>query len=268
MFAREDLIREAQAMDPLPASSARLTQILMEEDWSLNEVAKTVALDAALTGRILQYANSAACAGQEVITAVPTAVMRMGPGMVISIALGDGLKEQVDNSNPAETAIWRHSVASALAIVIMHKNGLKGPDGSFTAALVHDVGKLVIGRKLRRMGAVLTSANPDEPWMDEAEQLGIDHAELSGSIVRSWGLPAEIADAVAHHHGPHLLEDGPAKKIAQFVAAADAIAHKIDEEEPFSNPLITAHLGLSPQDQDKIRNATRTLLESVMKLYT
>jgi len=120
-------------------------------------VAKTVALDQALTGRILRYANSAAGGSQKSVMEVGVAVMRMGPGMVLSIALGDGL----------------------------NKNGLKGPDGTFTAALVHDVGKLVIGRKLHSMGIVLKSENPEEPWVDESKQLGIDHGELGESVVRS-----------------------------------------------------------------------------------
>lgn len=268
MFARDDLIREALAMEPLPASSARLTQILGREDWGLDEVAKTVALDQALTGRVLRYANSAANAGHKKITEVGPAVMRMGPGMVLSIALGDGLKSTVDASNPAEAALWQHSVASALAIVAMQKCGRRGPNGSFTAALLHDVGKLVIGRKLRRIGMRLKSNNPDEPWVDEAEQLGIDHGELGASIVRSWELPEEIVDAVQYHHAPHKLDEGPSRETARFVAAADAIAHKLDDDEPFFHPLIATNLELPPDGQDRIRNTTRTLVEGVMKLYS
>ena len=268
MFARDDLLEVAASMDPLPASSARLTQILSKEDWTLDEVAKTVALDPALTGRILRYANSAAAGGQQAITEVGIAVMRMGPGMVLSIAMGDGLKEQVDANNPAEQALWKHSVASALTVVVLSKSGLKGPDGTFTAALVHDVGKLVIGRKLRSMGVTLTPAHPDEPWVDEAEQLGIDHAELGESVVRSWDLPHEIGAAVRYHHAPHSLEPGPAQEIARHVFAADLIAHHLDDEEAFYNPHIDGHLGLSRNDQEKVRLATRKVVEGVMQLYS
>jgi len=264
MFAREDLLREAQSLDPLPASSAQLSRILSREDWSLDEVAKTATLDQALTGRLLRAANSAASGSQHQITSVGTAVMRLGPTLVMSVAMGQGIQSQMKD----EEALWRHSVATALATEVMRKLGLTPPPGTFIAALVHDVGKLVIRRKLKNSGITLTSSNPDEPWVDETEQLGIDHAELGGNIARSWELPEGIPEAVDHHHCSHLLADGPAKKMAQFVAAADAIAHAIDNEDPFWNPMITTHLGIGPEDQEKIRVATGKLVAQVMELYS
>jgi len=263
MFARDDLIREAQALEPLPASSTRLSQILAREDWSLDEVAKTATLDQALTGRILRAANSAVSGSQSTITAVGPAVTRLGPSVVLSVALGQGIHAQMKD----EEALWRHSVGTALATEVLRKAGLAAPPGTFIAALVHDVGKLVIRRKLKRTGIALTSTNPDEPWRDESDQLGIDHAELGGTIAGTWELPAGIPEAVRHHHHPHQAPEGPVRRMAQFVAAADAIVHGLDQEEPLWNPLITAHLGLAAADQEKVRQATARLLAQVMKLY-
>lgn len=272
MFAREDLIRDAEALEPLPASSTRLAKILSREDWTLKEVAETAALDQALTGKILRWANSAASGAKTAITSVGNAVMRMGPGMVLSIATGQGLQKRMKSALPAydlaEGALWRHSVASALAVEVMRKGGLQPPPGCFVAALVHDVGKLVIGRRLSGMGIKLRPRDPDDPWVrDEAEQLGIDHAELGGSIARAWELPGEIPEAVDHHHCAHLLEPGPAKTLAQFVAAADAVAHSLDHDGPFWNPMITTQLKLKPEDQEKLRSATRGMLDQVLQLY-
>ena len=272
MFAREDLIQEAQSLEPLPASSARLSKILSNEDWTLDEVAKTAALDQALTGRLLRCANSAASGAKQPITSVGAAVMRMGPGMALSIAMGEGLRGTLQTDLPAygmdEGALWRHSVATALAVEAMRKAGLKPPPGTFIAALVHDVGKLVIGRKLKSSGIRLTFGDSDEAWTkDESEQLGIDHGELGGSIARSWELPVGIPEAVENHHYAHLLEPGPAKTMVQFVAAADAIAHALDEDGSFWNPMTTTHLGLSQKDQEEVGKATGELLESVMQLY-
>lgn len=263
MFAREDLIREAGTLDPLPASSARLSQILSREDWTLDEVAKTATLDQALTGRLLRAANSATSGSQTEITSVAQAVMRLGPAMVQSVALGQGIQSQMKD----EEALWRHSVATALATEVMRKGGLRPPPGTFIAALVHDIGKLVIHRKLRRSGIKLTSSYPDEPWRDETEQLGIDHAELGGTIATSWELPVGIPEAVACHHLPSQATDGPIRRMAQFVCAADALAHELDSEEPSWNPMITAQLGIGAEDQEKIRLATARALEQVMKLY-
>jgi len=271
MFAREELIKDAESLDPLPASSTRLSKLLSEDDWSLQEVAKIATLDQALTGRLLRYANSAASGAREPITSVAAAVMRMGPNMVLSIALGDGLRK-LDTELPAyglaEGELWRHSVGSALAVEALRKLGHEPPPGTFIAALVHDVGKLVIGRRLHGMGIKLTSGSPDESWVqDEAEQLGIDHAELGANIALFWELPGAIPEAIGHHHCAHLLENGVEKKMAQYVAAADGIAHALDDEEPFWNPMLSTQLGLSPEDQEKARVMTRTFLKQVEQAY-
>lgn len=264
MFARDDLIREAQALEPLPASSARLSQILSQEDWTLDEVAKTASLDQALTGRLLRAANSASSGSQVQITSVGQAVMRLGPSVVLPVALGHGVHSQMKG----EEGLWRHSVGTALATEVMRRAGLKPPPGTFIAALVHDVGKLVIHRKLERSGITLTCEFPDEPWRDESEQLGIDHAELGGTIASTWELPGCIPDAVRYHHNPHAAPDGTARDMARFVAAADAIAHTVDSQEPVWNPVITAHFDLGAEDQEKIRLATAKVLVQVMELYT
>jgi len=271
MFAREELLKDVESLDPLPASSARLAKLLAGDDWSLDEVAKVATLDQALTGRLLRFANSAASGSRAPVTSVAAAVMRMGPSNVLSIAIGDGLRK-VDRALPAygmaEGELWRHSVASALAIEAFRKIGLQSPPGSFIAALVHDVGKLVIGRKLHAMGIKLTSDDSGESWVrDEAEQLGIDHAELGGNIALFWELPGSIPEAVSHHHCAHLLDPGDTKRMAQFVAAADGIAHAIDQDEPFWNPLTTTQLKLAPEDQEKARVMTRTFLKQVEATY-
>lgn len=263
MFARDDLIREAGELDPLPASSARLSQILSREDWTLDEVAKTATLDQALTGRLLRAANSATSGTQTEITSVAQAVMRLGPGMVQSIALGQGIQSQMKD----EQTLWRHSVGTALATEVMRRAGMKTPPGTFIAALVHDIGKLVIRRKLRRSGITLMVERPDEPWRDESEQLGIDHAELGGTIATMWKLPVGIPEVVACHHLPSQATDGPIQRMAQFVCAADVISHAIDQEEPTWSPMVTAQLGIGAEDQEKIRQATARALEQVMKLY-
>ena len=263
MFARDDLIQEAQSLDPLPASSARLSQVFAKEDWALDEVAKIAALDEALTGRLLRAANSTSSGSQASITSVGNAVMRLGPSVVMSVSLGAGLKAQMSG----EEELWLHSVSTALCTEVMRKAGLNVPPGTFIAALVHDVGKLVIRRKLKSLGITLTPANPDEPWIDEAEQLEIDHAELGASIAQSWKLPDGVPQAVHFHHLPHLVENPTVKQMAEIVAAADEVAHSLDRDQTFYSATIASRLGVRPNDQERIQAATRKVVGQVMQVY-
>ncbi len=271
MFTRDELIREALELDPLPASSTRLSQIFASEDWSLQDVAKTAALDQVLTGTLLRYVNSAASGSAQKITQVSQAVMRMGPGLVMSVALGQSVSGPMKSDLPAygmeEGDLFRHSIASAIAIENMRRLGLKPPPGCFIAALVHDVGKLVVGRKLATMGIKISK--DDCARTIETEQLGIDHAELGSAIAAAWELPEGVPEAVGGHHAPQEIEDLETRKVATFVAAADEVAHSIDktEEEVGMNPVATTRFELPADAQAKLRETTREMLDGVMQLY-
>ncbi len=47
----------------------------------------------------------------------------------------------------------------------------------------------------------------------------------------------------------------------------DAIAHALDEDGSFWNPMTRTQLGLSREDQEEVGKATGELLESVLQLY-
>jgi HD-like signal output (HDOD) protein len=269
MFSREELLQEAAGLDPLPAASAEIAKILSNEDWSLDELAKPAMLDPALTGRLLQHANSASSGAAQEITSVKQAMMRLGPSMVMSIALGHGLEGRMSAVLEAydleEGELWEHSVAAALSVEVLHRAGVKTPPGTFIAALIHDIGKLVIARKLKSAGIRIARGEGDEAWVeDEADQLGIDHAELGGCIARAWELPGGIPEAVENHHRAHALEPGPTRTMAYVVAAADAIADSVEAGRFVWSPRTQAQLGLTPEHQEKVFEATEKLLDRVL----
>lgn len=89
------------------------------------------------------------------------------------------------------------------------------------AALLHDVGKLLLARA--RPGYVAPNAarcTPSERARAEQRELGIDHASLGGLMLERWGLPQGLAAAVSRHHSRH-----PANGTAALVRLADMVAH-------------------------------------------
>jgi HD-like signal output (HDOD) protein len=57
----------------------------------------------------------------------------------------------------------------------------------------------------------LECVSGEEIPFDEAERrvLGIDHAEVGAVLLESWGLPADIVEAVRYHHRPDDFEGDP-----------------------------------------------------------
>jgi len=224
----EALIAQAYNLDPLPVSAARLAGLVADPDSNLASITEVINLDPSLTGRVLRAANSARSAARSSITTVSDAVIRLGRGTILSIVVGSAARKHLQCSVPAyglsENALWKHSVAAAITAEVMGPIGrVSVPPEAFTAALLHDLGKLVLGRFLDAHTLALLEAAQSQGLNSleaEREILQVNHAELGGLIAQKWGLPDSIVQGISYHHRPE--ESG--LKICDIVCVANDIA--------------------------------------------
>lgn len=236
MVELDVLIEEAKGLEPLPASATRLASILAAPEWDLDEVVRVVCLDQALTARLLRAANSAIGGARVSITTVEAAVMRLGPGTVPSLALGPRVRQRMEAAYPelglSEGELWRHSVAAALAADSARKYcSAKIPVESFPAALLHDIGTLVLCQFLEpallRCLKNAFEGSPSERLDAESRILEVHHAELGGLVVQHWGLPESFVRGLTFHHNPREAPLGEAGTICYVIHVADLVAKKI-----------------------------------------
>jgi putative nucleotidyltransferase with HDIG domain len=107
-----------------------------------------------------------------------------------------------------------------------------------TAALLHDIGKLVLVSDGSSRWAQLTreALDRDVPLhVVEEERDGVSHADLGAHLLSLWGLPDGIVEAVAHHHHPGSV-DGLSFDGVAAVHIANALINELapppDEEAP------------------------------------
>jgi HD-like signal output (HDOD) protein len=227
------LIEHAKALTPLPASVSRLASVVADDKSDLDDIVQVVRLDQGLTARVLSAANSATKGRGMALGTVEQAVMRLGRGCVLSIAVGSAVRSELTSELPqyklSEGELWRHSVAAAL--VAEHANRyctkVKVPAETFTAALLHDVGKLVLCRFLDDTVLDLLSRSAGDRGVAdvtaEREILEVTHGELGGLIVQDWGLSEDIRIGVAYHHEPDVVQH----LFADVVHVCDTLAKRI-----------------------------------------
>jgi HD-like signal output (HDOD) protein len=233
MIDLDQVIAEAQSLAPLPASAARLAGLIGDPGCHFDDVAEVISLDQALTLKLLRAANSAATAGAESVGTVREAVLRMGAAQVMTLAVAAGSRPLLQQGIPAydlfEGALWRHSVAAAVAAEVLAGTGaVQAPPEAFTAALLHDVGKLVLGRfvtpAIREFIGRAQQAEHVGRWEAEALVLGVHQAELGGLVAQHWKLPAAVVHGILHQHDPEQGNDA----VCDLTFLADQMAKHIE----------------------------------------
>jgi putative nucleotidyltransferase with HDIG domain len=207
------LLEGINRLDPLPATARRLTAMLGDESVNLNEIAKVVEYDAAVAANIIRVANSAAWAGRYPIDQVRDAVVRLGTVNLLTIILGDYMrifKASAPLYDLSEDDLYLHSAAASLmirAIICQIRSPL--PPSTSIAALLHDIGKLIMVRYMKAdVSALQNLCKEKKITFVEAERevLGCDHAEVGGAIARNWGFPPDIILGIERHH--HVIRGG------------------------------------------------------------
>jgi HD-like signal output (HDOD) protein/CheY-like chemotaxis protein len=189
-----------------PRIYQRMIALRNDPRTGVEQVAKVIAEDAALGARVLALANSAAFGrGGGQIVRLDVAVARAGIEAVTALVLagevsrelaivGEKLLDEVNQHGLAASRI-----ADRLAPTAQH-------DLAFTAALLADVGRLVIAAGRPEVPAQIKAAVArDGVPLDVAERalLGTGHAEIGAYLLALWGLPTQLVGAVAnHHHAP------------------------------------------------------------------
>lgn len=262
MIDLDALAQAASCLDPLPTSVTRLASMVCDGTPDLREVTEIVQFDQALTAGLLRMANSSWSASRTEITTVKDAVVRVGAGAVLSLSLGVNMRGRMNRPileyGLSEGDLWRHSVAASLgAEVLLRTSPRPLPPEAVTAALLHDVGKLVMCRFLDADLLVLLDRAREQGGLSalaaEAEVLGVHHGELGGLMAQSWGLPESLVRGITYHHTPDVGMD----PICHTVHLADVVAkvigagtHDNADVESFAHAM--AELELSADDFDDV----------------
>jgi HD-like signal output (HDOD) protein len=234
------LIDAANRLEPLPVSVTRLAGLVASDDYDARDVVEVVAYDPALAGQILRAANSAASGSSKTVSTVQDAVVRMGGGTVLALATSGsvrtGLKQHRDPTRDGFD-MWRHAVTAALSSeLIRSASPLYVPASAMTAALLHDVGKLVLAKALSPhvLHLIARAAEAENLTPLEAEKavLMTDHAALGAVTAEAWSLPEPIIEAVLLHHTPWEAST----PLATVVCLADGLAHATTAEDPYAVP--------------------------------
>jgi len=212
MALPEKIINGIDKLAPLPVTLQRLVHMLGNENVNMKEVVNVIEYDQAIASNILKVANSPAYAGRFQIERLRDAVVHLGINILLDLALGNYLKSLKINAplyDLTENDLWLHAAASSLAAkaIIQETHNSRIPPIANVAALVHDIGKLLMVRYMEgKVVDILKLASVNHYSFVEAEKelFGCDHAEVGQAMAQKWSFPEPVTDSIRLHHSAPL----------------------------------------------------------------
>jgi putative nucleotidyltransferase with HDIG domain len=224
------ILKSIQTLPPFPATIQKVMALAGDPDSSLTELVAVVRFDQAITANILRICNSAYFGLRRPVDNVNDAIMYMGKKNVLRAVMTAGLSRYFRTQKGYDVKggdLWEHAVAVALMAQICAAK-MSRPDDPrlFTAAILHDIGKMVLGEFVHESWQKIQELVEKQRYSfleAEEEVIGVNHAELGGEVARIWKFPDEILKAIAFHHRPDLLADNDT--VPWIVYLANQVCH-------------------------------------------
>ena len=231
MSRREEILARVPSIPPLPTSATQMLSLVNNPDAQVADVQRVVEYDPGLVSNLLRLANSAYFGSGGSINSVREAVVRLGIKRVFQLAMTSAVaplaQQEIRGYDLPRNGLLRHSAATALAVEYLPKRlGIRVPDATYTAGLLHDIGKIVLGTYLEIDSApIVLLAYREQLSFDLAENrvLGTDHAEVGAALLEYWALPASVVQAVRWHHAPN-EQPGADKTVVDLVHLGEHVA--------------------------------------------
>jgi len=219
-----------------PIVFEQIQKVMSDPRASATQVGAVLSEDPAMSVKVLKLTNSAFYGLSREVSSVKHAVVIIGMEAVKNLVLSASVLDMFKGKNvdkDYQERFWRHSLAVACCCRVLSRRGRSGrlvdPEISFSAGLLHDIGKMVIScylpeefarfREVRATDRVLTDVQLEE------QVCGFTHTQIGAYLAAHWKLPQQLCNAIAYHHRPDSCKQP--SPIVMVTHVGDYIAKKV-----------------------------------------
>jgi HD-like signal output (HDOD) protein len=208
---------EMGALPSMPVVHQEIVNEMQSASPSIVRIGGIIEKDAGLSMKLLQIVNAEFVGTGRQISSVAEAVQLLGlenmKSLVLMVEVFAPLQDQDIGGGISLDFLWHRSLTVgdyAMRIAEYETQNQAIAQESFTAALLHKVGMLILATKMtqefvevvarvRRGGTTLSEA--------ERDRFGATHGEIGGFLFDLWGLPDAIVKAVTYYDYPSALPE-------------------------------------------------------------
>ncbi len=198
----EERLALCRTLPSLPAVALRIIELAENPDVELTEVAQAIALDPALSTKLLRIANSPLYASKRRIDNLRQALTLLGLNATLSLALSFSLSKTLrqpwGQRFDFQSVMRRSILAASAARCLGERMGLHRGEDLMLAGLIQDIGILALGQIEPDIYATVLADAVDNSQLValERQRLGTDHAQIGARLAANWGLPEFLVQAI------------------------------------------------------------------------
>ncbi len=230
------MIEKEIALPSPPAIAVQILNTVQKEESGLLDLVNIISADPALTGKMLQIANSDFYSLNNKITSIDRALSVLGTNVIKNIALSFVIATDLRGDKQSSFNFdnyWRRSVTSAVAAELLSKKLGQNNKDIFVTALLQDIGILAIFmHKKSDYSSLFNSSHLSESSLIELEneKYGFNHQQVGSVLLNNWGLPECIYQPIGYRHNPETAPE-EIRNTAQILNFAGQISSLYNEED-------------------------------------
>jgi len=250
---------------PRPSLLFDVQKELASDDPSPQKLAAIIGQDVAMAGALLKLANSSFIGLRLKANSVDQAVMRLGMDQCSLLLTGILAREAVQIEGVSLSQFWDDSNKRAKAMSFFAKKmTLCRSDIAHTFGLFSNIGMPLMMSRFPDYSSRIDAALLTDERVTTAienQHFNTDHAAVGSLLARTWGLPAEVIDAILVHHYYDVLRDGTTSNIVRNLVALSLLVDfgifhshsqkKMNDWEA-GGDAVCHYLGISQSDAEDI----------------
>lgn len=277
MINLQDIEGEIRALPPFKETVLRAQNLLRHPNSSANELAGILQYDAGITTNILKLCNSAYYGLPVEITNLKQAIAYVGQTELRNVLMISGSMSYFVGQQSAYEGnygeLWRHSLATAVCAKTLGWYLEIRDDALFSAALMHDIGKLILSNYVAEEYKTILSMVHDTkvPFhIAERRTLGLTHSEVGAAVLKHWSFPKTFVNVAARHHEADPKKDGD---LLLIVSLADIMAGQMgtgtlyDAMDYDGYDDLCEHFRMTYKDVERVMAKAGTEIQKVIYSY-
>ena len=231
MNVKKEILESIKSLPAISGTTQKIISVSGAEDSDISVVTNLIQYDPVLTSSVLKLVNSAYFGLQIEVASIKQAVLLLGlrkiHRVVVAVSFSPLMNKPIAGYDLSAGDLWRHSVATGVASEVIAKMlAIQDADRIFTAALLHDIGKIALSTFVDEYFSIIeeeAKKSGESFEIIEKKVLGIGHAEAGAILLKSWGIPAALYVPVLWHHNPDAYGVNELSMAVDIVHLADSL---------------------------------------------